>query len=160
MKDSNGEPAPAIITVNPRHKRLVAWMLLGMLGVGVVLHLTLRPYIENRIAVYEEEIPTKSREELARDYKYLTLLLSTSLGLPVVFLGTVFLYQAYCVYQSGQYPYPGMIILRDTPLETGYRARRRGRQLLLVGGMVIIGGCVLSGFLHTTLMRVLSSGNT
>lgn len=159
MNDSNGETLPSIIKVNPRHKQFVVVLLLGILVLGVALHLTLRPYLENWIDVYVEELPQKSREELGSDYQFFTVLVSLGLMIPMAVLGTGFLYQGYRVHCSGQYPYPRMMILRDTLLETGVNAKRWVWRFVLVGGGALIVGCVVSWFVYVTLMQLLLSGN-
>lgn len=160
MNESGGDSESLTIKADPKHKKIAVLVLVGILGLGGVVITTAQPYLENWLQAYKAELPDKSREELASDYQFFTSLVAVSLVFPVALLATVFGYQGYRVYDSNQYPYPRMMILQDTPLETGAQARRRGRRFFILAGFLLLSGCVMGWYLYAILMRLLLSVNT
>lgn len=149
-----GSPNP-IVRADPRHRIVFAVLVLAILGVGLVLHLTLTPRLEAWADGFAAEIQGASLEELLQRYRLLSSLVAMGLALPLLLMGATFLYQGLRVRASNRYPYPGMIVLADTPLETGVAAGRRAVRMLVVGGALVILACVVGVSLYGLLMRLI-----
>jgi hypothetical protein len=109
------------------------------------------------VETYQAEMATLPAGEFMRHYRIFSLMLSLGLAAPLAILAFGFLYQSYRVHKAKRFPYPGMMILRDTPLKTGERARRRVGRLLVVALVLLVAGGVIGGSMFRLLMRVLDS---
>lgn len=157
MTPDSHDPATEIIRADPRHKKLTlaAVVLVLLSGIGVIA--VLEPYLAAFVADYEAGIADRSPEELMADYRRFSLIASAGFAVPASLVGAAILYQGYRIHRSGRYPYPGMMLLRDAPLETGPRARRRTKRLIASGGLVIVAGYGLGWYVFSLLMRIAES---
>lgn len=157
-RDGHDEDGPVpMVHADPRHRRLLVWSVLAFVVLGSAMVLLLSPSAEAWVERYRAEIATSSADELVRDYTILTLAVSLGLAAPLAILACWFLYQSYRVYEAKRFPYPGMWLLRDTPLETGERARRRARRFLAAAVFLLVAGGVMGGSMFRLLMGVLDS---
>jgi hypothetical protein len=151
------ETSVPMVRADPRHRRLLVWSILLLVVLVGSLAVTVAPYAEAWVEAYEAGIATKSPEELRHDYRLLAVVASLGLVVPLSIVACAFLYQSYRVHRAERHPYPGMMLLRDTPLEIGARARRRSRRLLIAGISLLTAGWLMASYLFSRLMRLLDS---
>lgn len=140
-----------------RHRRLAAWTVVGIASLCVGFAGVTRPYAEARYEQYLEELPDRTAEELSRDYRLLAAVVSAGSALPLLTMASVLMYQAIRTQRANRFPYQGMWILRDAPIETGDRVRRRTRRLFAAATGLAILGFAGALFLFALFMRALES---
>ena len=129
-----------------------------VVAIGLVVLILGEPLAEEWVTSYEVRINRMSHEELLRTFRELALLAAAGAFLPMALMAAVFFYQAFRVARSGRFPYPGMWILRDMPLETGHAAARRRRRLNLLGAGLLLAGVLVAGLMVRTLLGLIESG--
>ena len=100
--------------------------------------------IEPTINRYIEEIKQTSEKDPELAFKKSMVALKVSLGLVSFLLlmtGVYFIALARRTFKSGQYPPPGMRVIRDTRLRTGTQAKRAGIYLIALSCILIIFAC-------------------
>lgn len=100
--------------------------------------------IEPTINRYIEQIKETSEKDPELAFKKSMVALKVSLGLVSFLLlmtGVYFIALARRTFKSGQYPPPGMRVIRDTRLRTGTQAKRAGISLIALSCILIIFAC-------------------
>jgi len=100
--------------------------------------------VEPTLNRYIDEIKQTSEKNPGLAFKKSMVALKVSLGLVSFLLlmaGVYFIALARGTFKSGQYPPPGMRVIRDTRLRTGTRAKRAGISLLVLSCIFIIFAC-------------------
>ncbi len=100
--------------------------------------------IEPTINRYIEQIKETSKKDPELAFKKSMVALKVSLGLVSFLLlmtGVYFIALARRTFKSGQYPPPGMRVIRDTRLRTGTQAKRAGISLIALSCILIIFAC-------------------
>jgi hypothetical protein len=100
--------------------------------------------VEPTLNRYIEEIKQTSEKNPGLAFKKSVVALKVSLGLVsflLLIVGIYFIALARRTFKSGQYPPPGMRVIRNTRLRTGTRAERAGISLLVFSCIFIIFAC-------------------
>ena len=100
--------------------------------------------IEPTINRYIEQINETSEKDPELAFKKSMVALKVSLGLVSFLLlmtGVYFIALVRRTFKSGQYPPPGMRVIRDTRLRTGTQAKRAGIYLIALSCIFIIFAC-------------------
>lgn len=116
-------------------KKLILFLILFTIVV-IVIEPTLNRYIE--------QIKETSKKDPELAFKKSMVALKVSLGLVSFLLlmtGVYFIALARRTFKSGQYPPPGMRVIRDTRLRTGTQAKRAGISLIALSCILIIFAC-------------------
>ena len=91
-----------------------------------------------------EQIKETSEKDPELAFKKSMVALKVSLGLVSFLLlmtGVYFIALARRTFKSGQYPPPGMRVIRDTRLRTGIQAKRAGISLIALSCILILFAC-------------------
>jgi hypothetical protein len=91
-----------------------------------------------------EQIKETSEKDPELAFKKSMVALKVSLGLVSFLLlmaGVYFIALARRTFKSGQYPPPGMRVIRDTRLRTGTQAKRAGISLIALSCILILFAC-------------------
>lgn len=150
----NTTPA-SIIKASPKHKWYVVVAILACLFLGTMHLVFLRPHMEAWMQNYAAGLAHKSSEELSSDFTILASSLAAGATSPLMILGLGFLYQGVRVHRSGQYPYPGMMLLRDALMETGSKARRRYKMFLALGIGLLLSGIIIGWYIFVLFHKML-----
>ncbi len=116
-------------------RKLILFLILFTIVV-IVIEPTLNRYIE--------QIKETSKKDPELAFKKSMVALKVSLGLVSFLLlmtGVYFITLARRTFKSGQYPPPGMRVIRDTRLRTGTQAKRAGISLIALSCILIIFAC-------------------
>ena len=100
--------------------------------------------IQPTINRYIEQIKETSEKDPELAFKKSMVALKVSLGLVSFLLlmaGVYFIALARRTFKSGQYPPPGMRVIRDTRLRTGIQAKRAGISLIALSCILILFAC-------------------
>ena len=128
-------PEPEVMRADPSTRR-------RFVGVGV---LALAPLFLLELFVFgpiREGMEGASLEERVRAVRELLFWLDVLLTFMVIFsvgMGVYLFRVARRVSEAGQYPVPGMALIRDTVVEQGPRAERRARALRRVALILLLG---------------------
>jgi hypothetical protein len=144
-----------VVKANSHHRLWTVAVLVAVLSLGVLLTIEFKPYFEQHREAFEQEIRQGSHASVIREMKMLSTVISLGVAVPLMTIGIGLLYQGKRVLGSAQYPYPGMMILRDTKLEEGPAAIKRGRTTLLVGGALLVSGFVAGSYIYMMLGRLI-----
>jgi len=119
-----------IIPVNSRLRRqaLLWGIIVAVVGAGGLLALV----------VYLEDLTASP--QLVPQPAYLRFLAEAGIMVPAFSLAGLLSYLALKISRSGQYPPPGMQVLRDTQIRTGRAARNAARICLLSAVVVVLCG--------------------
>ena len=119
-----------IIPVNSRlRKQALFWgIIVAVVGAGGLLALV----------VHLEDLTASP--QLVPQPAYLRFLAEAGIMVPAFSLAGLLSYLARKISRSGQYPPPGMQVLRDTPIRTGRAARTAARICLLSAVVVVLCG--------------------
>lgn len=123
--------------------------------ISVALTQVASPHVQRWYEWYVNELPSRTAEQLHRDLRALAFIAAAGLSVPSFVMCAMFLYQAVRIRRNDRYPYPGMWILRDTPIERGAPARRRSRRFLAMAACFASFGVVSAGWLFWTIMGML-----
>ena len=145
----------AIVKANARHRWLMAAILLVLVLVCSLLAVEFRPYSEQSLKTFEQEIRKKSHPELVSELKWVSSVISLVSAVPLMVMGAGLLYQSRRVLAAQQYPYPGMMILRDTKLQEGSAAIQRGRITSFVGAALLVLGVAIGSLMYVMLVRLI-----
>ena len=107
------------------------------LGLSVIAVLIIVPYFNE----YIEQIKQAFKENPEVAFKKSMFVLKASLGfvsLLLLMTGVYFIILARRTLRSGQYPPPGMRVIRDTRLRTGTQAKRAAISLIVLSCILII----------------------
>jgi hypothetical protein len=85
----------------------------------------------------------------------ISAVISLAAVVPLMVVGTALLWQARRVLAARQYPYPGMMVLRDTKLQEGSAAIQRGRITLIVGAALLVIGVIIGSLMYEMLVRLI-----
>ena len=110
------------------------------LGLSVIAVLIIVPYFNG----YLEQIKQAFKENPEVAFKKSMFVLKATLGFVsflLVMTGIYSMSLARRTLKSGQYPPPGMRVIRDTRLRTGTQAKRAGILLIALSGILIIFAC-------------------
>jgi uncharacterized membrane protein len=110
------------------------------LGLSVIAVLIIVPYFNG----YLEQIKQAFKENPEVAFKKSMFVLKTTLSfvsLLLVMAGIYSMSLARRTLKSGQYPPPGMKVIRDTRLRTGTQAKRAGISLIALSCILIIFAC-------------------
>jgi len=103
----------------------------------VLTSVTLEPHLK----AYMDQINQLSKEDPALALKKTMLLLKWSLrvvSLALLVMGVYLILLARRTLRSGQYPPPGMRVIRDTRLRTGNQAKRAAVSLITLASFLIV----------------------
>ena len=75
-------------------------------------------------------------------------------GLSFVGIGLWMFALGWRINRAGQYPPPGMKVIRDTPIRTGPQARTMANVLQLAAFVLITAGVVATWWLHQVALRI------
>lgn len=122
-------PEP-IVPVNSRlRKRALLWgIIVAVVGAGGLLALV----------VYLEDLAASP--QVAPQPGYMRFLAEAGIMVPALSLAGLLSYLALRIRRSGQYPPPGMQVLRDTTIRTGRAAQNAARICLLFAVVVVLCG--------------------
>jgi hypothetical protein len=148
-------PSGVIIKANARYRRLVAAILLVIVLLCSLLAVGFRSHSERRLKAFEQEIRQKSHPEFVDELKCVSRVISLAAAVPLMVVGVTLLYQARRVLAAQRYPYPGMMILRDTKLQEGTAAIQRGRITAFVGSALLVLAGVIGSLMYLMLVRVI-----
>lgn len=130
---------PPLISADPQLRaRLLVWgtCVVGM-GIGCLFFLKGRL---DRLAALSTAAPELAAEQFQRLAVRVAALLLVLTGA----VGSLGSYLALRILRTGQYPPPGLRVVRDTPLRTGRPARRVALLLGTLAALVFLGGLGLS----------------
>lgn len=135
---------PEIQKTDPaaRRKALIL-LLLGLVG-GVILSLNLERWL-------------KENSELILAYPELLCVL---LALPLLIGGGWAWWLGGRVITSHRWPPPGMKVIKDTEVELGDRAVRRGVGIRVIAGVIIVGACATAIMMWLLLGSVVKQHET
>jgi hypothetical protein len=124
-----------IVHLNPRlRKQALFWgILIAVVGAGSIIALV----------VTQEHLnasPQIAPQPMAGHMRYLLFLAEAGIMVPVLSLTGMLSYLASKIWRSGQYPPPGMQVLRDTKIRTGRAARNMAGICLLLAVVVVLCG--------------------
>ena len=74
---------------------------------------------------------------------------------PLLVMGAALLHQSRRIRAAQRYPYPGMLLLRDTKLQTGSPALERGRITSFVGTALLILGVVIAPLMYVMFVGLI-----
>lgn len=120
-----------------KNLRKKCFIFLGLLVIAVFITL---PYFNK----YLEQIKQVSNENPEAAFKKSMFVLKATLGFVsflLVMTGIYSMSLARRTLKSGQYPPPGMRVIRDTRLRTGNQAKRAGISLIALSCILIIFAC-------------------
>jgi hypothetical protein len=110
------------------------FIFLGLVTMAVIL---VAPYMND----YIDQIKQMSKENPDLAFKKSIFTLKVSLGLVSILLlmaGVYLISLARNTLKSGQYPPPGMRVIRETRLRTGMQAKMAGISLIILSRILII----------------------
>lgn len=113
-------------------KRFIIFFILFTIAVILIA-----PYFND----YMEHIKQISKENPELAFKKSMFMLKLTLGIVSFLLlmtGVYFIILARRTFKSGQYPPPGMRVIRNTRLRTGAQARRAAISLIVCSGILIV----------------------
>jgi hypothetical protein len=126
----------------PADKELRKKFIIFIVSV-TILAIVIEPYIKG----YLEQIKQLSPKDPELAFKKSMFILKVALGLLSLLLlsmGVCFILLARKTLRSGQYPPPGMKVIRETRLRTGTQARRAGIFLIVLSCILILFGFFFS----------------
>ena len=145
----------AIVKAKARHRWLMAAILLVLILLGSLLAVEFRSYSGQRLKTFEQEIRQKPYPEFVSELKWVSSVISLAAAVPMMVMGAALLYQSRRVLAAQQYPYPGMMILRDTKLREGSAAIQRGSITFFVGAALLVLGVVVGSLMYVMLVRLI-----
>ena len=113
-------------------KKFIIFFVLFTIAVILVV-----PYFN----YYINQIKQKSKENPELAFKKSMFMLKLTLGIVSVLLlmtGVYFIILVRRTFESGQYPPPGMKVIRDTRLRTGTQDKRPGISLIILSCILIV----------------------
>jgi len=151
--DTRSKMNQKIIEANPK-VRLATTAALGVAAVASLGGLfVLRAYLADQLTLMETNAPAAMDNVLGLVYLFAVLM-----GAGALLLAAYFGYLAMRIRSTGQFPPPGAMVLKDTPLLTGAAARRRGWIAAAASLMLIVAGTAGTWFFQHSVHRVMKSG--
>jgi hypothetical protein len=139
-----------VIKADPTARR-VLWAALAACAALMAVALLWLPSWLRALVDLGEHQPDLAFARMAQLLRIVTVL---SVALPAL-LGALLLHLGVKIHRSGQYPYPAMRPLRDTPLVTGAAARRRAQAALAAGALLLAAAPVIAWYLRRVVGRLL-----
>ncbi len=142
-----------IVHANPK-VRLATTAILAvaaLLLLGVLF--LLRSYLASQLTLMETDFATAMNNVLT-----LVTMLAVMMGAALLVLSMYFAYLAFRIRATGQFPPPGSLVVKDTPLLTGAAAARR---VWIAGAMSLVLAFAATVGMYTfqnTVHRVMKSG--
>lgn len=113
-------------------KRFIVFLVLIIIVFGFAI-LSMKSYLD-QMGDLRRENPGLAGQKVISLLKWWMALGS----LPILGLAVYQIYIARRILKSGQYPPPGMKVLRDTKIETGAKAKRMAISLIVLSSAVIV----------------------
>ncbi|MDZ7620116.1 MAG: hypothetical protein U1E05_24195 [Patescibacteria group bacterium] len=131
------ENRPEIVPADPRQRKLAVFLTLGIVVGGVVALWWLHRRLDGIDHLVEENLPAAADKALSLVVKTLMVLGGSlvSMGLYLFWLGTR-------INRAGQFPPPGMKVIRNTTVRTGPRARLLANLALVSSLLAVLAGTV------------------
>ena len=145
----------SIVKANARHRWLMLTTMLLLIFLGSLLAVGFRPYSEKRLKAFEQKIRQKPYPELVSELKLVSAVVSLVATAPLLAMGAALLHQSRRIRAAQQYPYPGMLLLRDTKLQTGSAALERGRITSFVGTALLVLGVVIAPLMYVMFVSLI-----
>jgi len=130
-------PTPEIVHADARHRRLVLFAAVAMTAGAVVVFWWLDHRLDAIDRLAKNNLPAAA--EKARSLVSAVIL---SVGLSFTALGLWLFRLGLLINRSGQYPPPGMKVIRNTLLRTGSRARIVANAALIGSLLTVLAGTV------------------
>ena len=149
MTDTN---LPKIVPADPKQRRLALLAVVAIVIGGVVALWWLDRRLDGIDRLVEENLPAAAERALSLVVKALVVM-----GVSLVGMGLYLFWLGVQINRAGQFPPPGMKVIRNTVVRTGPRARLLANLALVSSLLAVLAGTVGMWYvfrLASTLLRV------
>ncbi len=138
-----------IIKADKKHRIKILLVALILIIVGFFL-LQYFQILLNKLSTLAEESPELAIQKAENTFKIIfSIMFLLSLGLCIYLfkLGTL-------IVKSGQFPPPGLKVIRDVKLETGQKAKSKGRIVQVLSVIFLMMGIIIPIMIFLTLRNM------
>ncbi len=149
MTDTN---PPEIVPADSRQRKLAVFLTLAIVVGGMVALWWLDRRLDGLDRMVEENLPAAAEKALSLVIKALVVV-----GGSLVGMGLYLFWLGVQINRAGQFPPPGMKVIRNTVVRTGSRARLLANTALVSSLLAVLAGTVGMWYvfrLADTLLRV------
>lgn len=138
-----------IIKADKKYRKRILLVALILVIIGFFLIQYLQT-LSNKLSTLAEKFPERVIREAVNSFKvifFVMFLLSLGFCIYLYRLGTSIL-------KSGQFPLPGMKVIKDTKLETGEKAKSKGRLLQIMSVLFLMMSILVPVMIFLTLRNL------